>query len=303
MRPYRQRGREQAHTDDWLMTYADTITLLLCLFAVFLSFSFAKNETPQKAVETPPPAEQPVTTKPIDILEGHLPFHGVTEADQPTDDDTETPATAAVEAPPTPAPEKPQPAAAVEASVTVPVTVIPPAPDSATADQTAVQSTMDADAPSTSLLEIVNRLKSQGTANIEQKGDRITTLEMNSAAFFGSGSATLSDSGKSILQNVTANLKSDTYKDYQITVEGHTDDSPISTPQFPSNWELSTARASAVVHFFLEQGLSAKKLRAAGYADTFPIAPNRDASGNVIPENQARNRRVVILLEKIDKTE
>jgi len=134
-------------------------------------------------------------------------------------------------------------------------------------------------------------------------GDRITTLEMNSATFFDSGSATLSKAGETVLQEVAVELKLDMFRDYQITVEGHTDDTPIHTSQFPSNWELSTARAAAVVHFFLEQGIPARKLRAAGYADTFPKAPNRDANGNAIPENQSQNRRVVIRLEKIDKAE
>jgi len=154
-----------------------------------------------------------------------------------------------------------------------------------------------------SLSQIADNLKAQGPANFEQKGDRITTLEVSSAAFFDSGSAVLSNSGKSILRDVAANLKSDKFKDYRITVEGHTDDSPIHTAQFPSNWELSTARAAAVVHFFLDQGISAEKLRAAGYADTFPKAPNRDANGNPISANRAQNRRVVIKLEKIVKND
>jgi chemotaxis protein MotB len=151
--------------------------------------------------------------------------------------------------------------------------------------------------------EIVDTLKSQGRADIVQKGDRITTLEISSAAFFDSGSAALNTSGESILRDVAVDLKSDKLKDYEITVEGHTDDTPINTSRFPSNWELSTARASAVVHFFLDQGIPARKLRAAGYADTFPKAPNRDANGNAIPENQTQNRRVVIKMEKIDKAE
>ena len=113
----------------------------------------------------------------------------------------------------------------------------------------------------------------------------------------------MSEAGESILHEMATKLKSDEFKDYQITVEGHTDDAPISTSRFPSNWELSTARASAVVHFFLDQDIPARKLRAAGYADTFPKAPNRDANGDAIPENQAQNRRVVIKLEKIDKAE
>jgi chemotaxis protein MotB len=149
--------------------------------------------------------------------------------------------------------------------------------------------------------DIVDTPKSPATAEIEPKGDRITTFEISSAAFFDSGSATLSTPGESILRGMAADLKSDRFKDYQITVEGHTDDAPISTARFPSNWELSTARASAVVHFFLDQGIPAMKLRAAGYADTFPKVPNRDANGTAIPQNQSQNRRVVIKLERIEK--
>ncbi len=135
-------------------------------------------------------------------------------------------------------------------------------------------------------------------------GDRIVTMEMNSAAFFASGSATLSAEGKNILLGVLTNtITSEKYKDYVVTVEGHTDDNPISTAQFPSNWELSTGRASAVVKYFLEQGISPSRLRASGYGDTFPKLPNRNAFGIAIPENQAQNRRVIIKLEKIDKEE
>ena len=153
------------------------------------------------------------------------------------------------------------------------------------------------------LLGVMNELKAAGPYRIEQEGDRITTLQISSAAFFNSGSADLNNSGRSILKQVGVKISSDKYKGYQVTVEGHTDDSPIRTRRFPSNWELSTARAAAVVHFLLQQGIPAQKLRAAGYADTFPVVPNRGANGKAIPANQARNRRVVIKLEKIDKAE
>jgi chemotaxis protein MotB len=109
----------------------------------------------------------------------------------------------------------------------------------------------------------------------------------------------LNDGGKAILRGILEPLTSALAEGYRIRVEGHTDDTPIDTPQFPSNWELSTARASAVVHYFLEQGVPAERLRAVGYADTEPKVPNRDAAGNPIPANQAQNRRVVIKLEKI----
>ena len=254
----RNKRHSAGHVDDWLMTYADMITLLLCFFVVFLSYTLGdKKNTPppqQIAIEQPAP-EAPKQTNKVEQAELKLPFPEQAPEERPQ----------AVVEPPKEQPVEQQKPEVVAAPIPAPT----PPP--------------------------------QQTANTEQKGDRITQIEIDSSAFFGSGSATLSDPGKNILRNVAASLKDDKYKDYVITIEGHTDDTPINTAVFPSNWELSTARASAVVHFFIEQDIPAQKLRAAGYADTFPKVPNRDTSNKPIPDNQAQNRRVVIKLEKIDK--
>jgi flagellar motor protein MotB len=262
------------------MTYADMITLLLCFFAIFLSISIPRKAVPQKA-EIAQALPLPVQST---VIADNVPFQSLVAVHQPTVD--------SVAAAPVGVDEPPARANAIQVKTDAP---------SVEAGQTPSLAIVDTRPFAQS--EIVDMLKSQGRADIEQKGDRITTLEISSAAFFDSGSAALSQAGESILKDVTVDLKSDKLKDYQITVEGHTDDTPINTARFPSNWELSTARASAVVHFFLDQGIPALKLRAAGYADTFPKAPNRDANGNAIPENQTQNRRVVIKMEKIDKAE
>ena len=81
---------------------------------------------------------------------------------------------------------------------------------------------------------------------------------------------------------------------YSVAIEGHTDDIPISSDEFPSNWELSTARASRVVRYLIDKGVSSEKLFAAGYADTKSKAPNLNEFGEPIPENRAENRRVEI---------
>ncbi len=79
--------------------------------------------------------------------------------------------------------------------------------------------------------------------------------------------------------------------DFPITVEGHTDNVPINTLQFPSNWELSGMRASSVVRLFIDSGVDPRRLTATGYADQRPIADN------ATPEGKARNRRVAITIE------
>jgi chemotaxis protein MotB len=82
-----------------------------------------------------------------------------------------------------------------------------------------------------------------------------------------------------------------------IQVQGHTDTAPISTPQFPSNWELSGARASSVVRLFIDNGVAPERLVALGYADTKPVESNDTAQG------RARNRRVTLMIlpETVEK--
>jgi len=109
---------------------------------------------------------------------------------------------------------------------------------------------------------------------------------------FPSGSATLSSATFSILSKIADEIIE---LPYNIAVEGHTDNRPISTSQFPSNWELSAARATRVVRYFIEEDVNPAKVRAVGRADTKPLVANMDEDGNPVPENQARNRRVEVI--------
>lgn len=281
--------RDQArHTDDWLITYADTITLLLCLFVIILTIKTApKLPTPESTAPAPQTIAQEGVFWGQPAIRSFVP---ITEA--VTEETSTVTIAPAADAPAVrnvvePFPDPPVPASPVIEAAAAPVIV--PAPQ-------------ETPRPPSLLPAVVQRLISKGTPITAQSGDRITTLQIGSAAFFGSGSAALSNAGKAILSDVAATLVSQEFAAYHITIEGHTDDMPISTPQFQSNWELSAARAAAVVRFLLDLGVPAGKLTASGYADTAPIAPNRNAEGTAIPDNQARNRRVVIRLEKIDKS-
>ena len=109
---------------------------------------------------------------------------------------------------------------------------------------------------------------------------------------FALGKADLLDTAKPILQKIAEEIKK---MPYDVLVEGHTDDQPIASAIFPSNWELSTARACRVVRFLTHSGVPSDRLKAAGLADTQPEAPNTTPEGVPIPENQARNRRVVVI--------
>lgn len=124
-------------------------------------------------------------------------------------------------------------------------------------------------------------------------------LEFPSETLFAPASANIMPQSLSIIKRVAATLKADRYKMFKFAVEGHTDDVPIETEQFPSNWELSSARASAVLRLLLSRGIEATRLRAVGFADIAPKFPNRNAYGDAEPENQKKNRRVVIHIEPL----
>jgi len=109
---------------------------------------------------------------------------------------------------------------------------------------------------------------------------------------FDSGSADLRPTLVPLLDEIARLLNVDQL--HPITVAGHTDNQPISTSRFPSNWELSVARAVSVVKFLNQHGVSALRLSPSGYSYFHPIA------SNATPQGRARNRRVEIILQRIN---
>jgi chemotaxis protein MotB len=113
-------------------------------------------------------------------------------------------------------------------------------------------------------------------------------LEISDNILFTPASAALTVSGLALLQELAEALRT---QPWPIAVEGHTDNIPIDTARFPSNWELSSARAAIVTRYLIEQGISPERIRAIGYADTRPRADNLTSQG------RARNRRVSFVLQ------
>jgi len=110
--------------------------------------------------------------------------------------------------------------------------------------------------------------------------------------FFSSGEAQLKPSAKSLIDKIAGVVRDE--RTHPIVVEGHTDSQPISGSQYPSNWELSSARSSAVVRDFVAQGVLARRVSVAGFANQEPVASNSTAEG------RAKNRRVEIVLSRIN---
>ncbi|MCX7796752.1 MAG: OmpA family protein [bacterium] len=128
-------------------------------------------------------------------------------------------------------------------------------------------------------------LKGAVETSINERG---LIISIKDSTFFDLGKADLKPKSKQILDNIGKALKD---LPNQIRIEGHTDNLPINTPQFPSNWELSTARATTVLRYLVENvGLHPEKMSAVGYGEFRPLFPNDTE------EHRARNRRVDIVV-------
>jgi chemotaxis protein MotB len=123
------------------------------------------------------------------------------------------------------------------------------------------------------------------------------SVVFQSTVFFDTLSADVKPGGQDVLNRLILGITSrqkDEKKKFKIVVEGHTDDRPILGGSFPSNWELSGARAARVVRMFLDRGYQSDHLTAIAYGDTRPSVPSRTPAGAWDESALAKNRRVVL---------
>ncbi len=248
-------GQGDGHADDerWLLTYADMITLLMALFMVLFSISSVNVSKFETLKETLQNAFSPK------VLSGGgsiLPDGGASRSPQPPS-------------------QQPTPAA-------VPRQLEDRADQGRRDEQEdfrRLKRQLDAYARSHGFSASIETL-------IDSRGLVIRLLTDD--VVFDSGSATLKPEAAPLLAKISALVNVDA--SHPISVGGHTDDVPIATGRFPSNWELSAARAAGVARFLTGHGVAATRLEATGVADQRPIATNTTEEG------RSRNRRVEIAL-------
>ena len=291
----KRRGAAVEHENEerWLLTYADMLTLLFALFMVLFSISsvnISKYQVLQQSLKAAFSGS---------ILSGG---HAILQSGSESTAE-HTPATAAV---PSIVPLVPTPASRSSASTGAANTPAAQAAKAAsakpltTAQLKAALNSMSASvAEQESFKALQKKLNAYAKAHgfssqvqtvIERRG--LVVRVLTDKLLFESGQATLQAEGDPLLEEVATLLNVD--KSHPITVEGNTDNQPIATSQFPSNWELSTARATTVVRFLIAHGVSAGRLAAAGYAALHPVASNATAAG------RASNRRVDIVLMRLN---
>jgi chemotaxis protein MotB len=271
-----RRGRrghaaEFENEERWLLTYADMLTLMFALFMVLYSISsvnISKYESLQQSLKA--------------AFSGSI-LSGGKAIMQSGSESTKahTPATA-------------------EVPSIVPLTPNIPKPTDTSAQQIskAMLAASGAQAEQQSFKKLQQEMnayaKSHGFGSevqtvIDRQG--LVVRVLTDKLLFDSGSATLQSAGLPLLEEIGHLLNVD--QKHPITVEGNTDNQPIQSSQFPSNWELSTDRATTVVRYLIAHGVQDQRLSAAGYADLHPLASNATATG------RARNRRVDIVLDRI----
>lgn len=149
------------------------------------------------------------------------------------------------------------------------------------------------DVPTKSADELIKELNEKLANNSSVtlvKDNRGLIVRMNNSILFDEGSAIIKKNASKTLDEVIGVISQ---VDNKVLVEGHTDSTPINTKTYPSNWELSTARATNIIGYIIRTGkISPQRLSAAGYGEYMPIADNTSSGGRLL------NRRVDIIILK-----
>lgn len=258
---------EDAGGEAWMMTYLDMMTLLLVVSMAMLAMAGkGYGHTPHTSADLNPPLSVEALTR----LDPPGQLLLVPQLTPPLPEPAAPPVDSASQILPAEIPDATE-VAAIEPPATVeapPVLASEPVPDDPLKG-------LDLDKLGDDIEVITNQ--------------KTIRLRINSEILFPSGQSDLNLGGLSVLQRLIPLLKS---VPHQIVVAGHTDTQHMRSSRFPSNWELSGARAGSVVRYLQSNGIPRDRLTAVGYADTRPLGDNSSAQG------RARNRRVELILQR-----
>ncbi|MDY6890702.1 MAG: flagellar motor protein MotB [Pseudomonadota bacterium] len=257
------RRRELTSDTDspgWLTTYADLMTLLLVFFVLLFSMSSMEKERFANAMRSFQTAfQRAVSGAPNSIVP--------LEQTAPTSDSSE-----------------------IRDTIMQTPDGRPLAEQDTAAEREARALELEWRQLTRDLQRAFELMQMQDAVEIGTPKDGKLSLRVKGAALFDSGSAELNRAMLPVLDALLETLVVN--PGYKLDIQGHTDDIPINTPQFPSNWELSAVRATTVLRYLVDAGIDPKRLTATGYGSSIPLVPNTS------PENRAINRRIEFVLEK-----
>jgi chemotaxis protein MotB len=256
---------EHENEERWLLTYADMITLLMVLFIVLFAISSVNTAKLEALSES---LSEAISGK---IVTGGASIQqtGATESTEPA------------------APEPPIP------SIAPTIKIESSKDDNASGSQSAAEREQEEFVKLKQQIDAYARehgLEKSLQTSIARRGLVIRLL--TDRVLFASGQAQLAPASNGLLTALARLLVTEVR--HPIVVEGHTDSSPIASSRFPTNWELSTARATQVVRFFIRNHVAPRRLLASGVAAQRPLASNSNETG------RSRNRRVEIVLIRMN---
>jgi len=263
MNSRRRELTDEQGSPGWLMTYADLMTLLLVFFVLLFSMSNLEKERFADAIRSFKTAFQYAVSGAPDNL---IPLESTSPSQSPTDVND-----AIMQSPEQSRPTKDN-----------------DAEDMADAELAALE--MEWRELTTDLTRAFQLMQMQDAIEIGAPKDGKLSLRVKGAALFTSGSANFNPAMLPMLDALLETLIVN--PGYKLEIQGHTDDLPIRTPQFPSNWELSAVRATTVLRYMVDSGVNPRRLTATGYGSSLPLVPNTSQ------ENRAINRRIEFVLEK-----
>lgn len=259
---------DESRDDTWTMTYLDMMTLLLVVTMAMLAMAGKGHDHAPKADLD---LNQIINAKSLARLDPPGMLLLAPQAKKP------------LEPEPTPAPITSTEIAGLAPTVSVTATSEPGAPTPTVADIPAPEK------PSVDDLLRELPLDKLGSDIEVVTSESTVSFRINSEIIFPSGRSELNLDGLRVLQHLIPVLES---VPHNVIVAGHTDTQDMRSSRFPSNWELSGARAGSVVRYLQSNGIKGERLAAVGYADTRPLNDNTTAQG------RARNRRVELILER-----
>ena len=240
--PSEEPKKQKAGAPEWMCTFSDLVTLLMCLFVLLFAMSTTQKESYKELVESLRSALGSQSVPEAGTREG-LTMHAV-PSEEPSENQQ--------------------------------------------IDELGgmIEKEMENIVSEVRELVLFNKLGGEVSVTKSEEGVVITLSDL---LLFSEGGTNLSDKGYDILKKVAVVLSK---LAYHVKIKGHTDSSPISSTVYPSNWELSSARASRVVRLLVDSGVPPQYISAEGYAHYHPVATNDTAKG------RALNRRVEIVYER-----
>ena len=274
------RGEEGEHPDRWLVSYADFVTLLFAFFVVMYSVS-SVNEGKLRVLS------DSLLSAFSDREESLSPLQVGEPVRAPYADRVSVVTNPILPEPPLPLPEQGEEVHSVAALPADEMSEVDEdVQDEGEQSDHAAAVTTDVDKAAFQIAEALAPLIEQGLVDIRREEDWLE-VELKTSILFASGEARLKQTAVTTLTEIAGILET---LPNPVQVEGFTDNVPISTSQFPSNWELSAARAASVVHLFTQNGVNPERMIAIAYGE------HRAVDSNDTPEGRNRNRRVVLVI-------